>query len=329
MQNNVLQGFIDIGGQPGRYAQALRLCGVPACSWIYQKTLSSTNPDKTLDFSRKGIWSGRLRKSGYLLEVLSRFNILHIHKGYSLFHQAKDLRIAQKLGLKVFIHYRGSEIRTDMEATVLSPKVRDKVLREASFADKILVKDGQLAELLKTIGIESSVFPNIVDVRGVEHISKREFPNERLRIVHIPTNTEAKGTAEIRKAMHALGALVDYKEIQGISHEQVLEEFLQADLVIDQLRTGTFGNTSLEAMALGTPVISHLDPLFTAYEPEIPPIIPADKVNLKQVIEYLHLNRHVLQSAAVAGKIFVEKYHSYAIVGQQLVDLYGLKSSNC
>jgi glycosyltransferase involved in cell wall biosynthesis len=327
MQTKVLQGFIDIGGQPGRYAEALRLCGIPAVSWIYQKTLSTTSPDKTLDFSRSGIWSGRLRKVDYLLQILRKFDILHIHKGFSLFHHAKDLKIAQILGLKVFIHYRGSEIRAAMDAVKLSPKVREKVLREASIAQKILVKDGQLAELLKTIGVESTVFPNIVDVRAVLPLPQKEILGEKLRIVHIPTNTAAKGTLDIRKAIADLGEIVHYEEIQGIPHPLVLEKFQQADLVIDQLRTGTYGNTSLEAMALGTPVVNYLNPVFTAYEPEIPPIIPADKGNLSQVIEHLHRNRAELHHAAVNGKRFVEKFHSFEKVGPQLAKLYGLNTA--
>ena len=328
MRNRVLQGFIDIGGQPGRYTQALKLYQVPAESWIYQKTLSSTIPDRELDFSRSGWWSGRWRKATYLIEILSRFDILHIHKGYSLFHRALDLKLAKSLGLRVFIHYRGSEIRPDMESTVLSEAVLEKVRNEADIAEKILVKDGQLAELLRSANIPCSVFPNIVDVSPLDKIEKPTTVARKLKVVHIPTNTLAKGTEAVRQTMSKLSEVVDYEEIQGIPHHLVLEKLFRADLVIDQLRTGTYGNTSLEAMALGTPVISYLNPVFTAYEPSTPPVISADKRNLADIVLHFCREREQLATIGNEGRAFALKYHSYERVGAELLQLYGLVQSN-
>lgn len=328
MRNRVLQGFIDIGGQPCRYAQALRLHQVPAESWIYQKTLSSTFPDRDLDFSRTGCWSGRWRKALYLVDLLKRFDILHIHKGYSLFHHALDLKLAKSLGLKVFIHYRGSEIRPEMEARSLSPAILDKVKREAAIAEKILVKDGQLAELLHSADIPCSVFPNIVDVSALENRDKPAPGGKKLRVVHIPTNMTAKGTEAVRQAMAKITEVADYEEVQGIPHLQVLNKLLQADLVIDQMRTGTYGNTSLEAMALGTPVINYLNPVFTAYEPEAPPVIPADRDNLADVILQCSKERDRLSAIGNRGKAFTQKYHSFEYVGSALLKLYGLEQIN-
>ncbi len=328
MQNRVLQGFIDIGGQPGRYAQALKLHRVPAESWIYQKTLSSTIADRELDFSRSGLWSGRWRKATYLIQILNQFNILHIHKGYSLFHRALDLKLAKSLGLRVFIHYRGSEIRPDMESTELSKVVLEKVHNEAGIAEKILVKDGQLAELLRSANIPCSVFPNIVDVSPLDNTEKPTPIARKLKVVHIPTNTLAKGTEAVRQSMAKLSEVVEYEEIQGIPHRQVLEKLFRADMVIDQLRTGTYGNTSLEAMALGTPVISYLNPVYTAYEPAKPPVISADKGTLADIVLHFCRERNQLAAIGNEGRAFARKYHSYDRVGAELLQLYGLKQSN-
>ncbi len=328
MRNRVLQGFIDIGGQPGRYARALRLYRVPAESWIYQKTLTSTIPERELDFSRSGLWSGRWRKAKYLLNILSQFDILHIHKGYTLFHRALDLKLAKSLGLKVFIHYRGSEIRPDMETSVLSEAVLEKVQHEAGIAEKILVKDGQLAELLRSANIPCTVFPNIVDVSPLDHTEKPTPLARKLKVVHIPTNTLAKGTEAVRESMAKLSEVVEYEEIQGIPHRQVLDKLFLADLVIDQLRTGTYGNIALEAMALGTPVISYLNPVFTAYEPAKPPVISADKGTLSDVVRHFCREREQLIAIGNQGIAFTDKYHSYERVGSELLQLYGLRPIN-
>lgn len=318
----VLQGFIDIGGQANRYARALRLKGIQSESWFYDRTIKTEPFDRALDFSKYGLLSGRVRKARYLFEVLLNFDVLHIHKGYSMFNSAKDLDIARRLGKKVIIHYRGSEIRKDMKAVTLAQVVIKKIQTENSIANRIVVKDGQLAELIKPYVKDLHVFPNIVDVSSVKEWKKTYNGKKKLLIVHIPSNPSVKGTDIIRKEIGKISNQIDYLELRNLSHKDVLLKYLEADIVIDQLLTGTYGNAALEAMALGTPVLNYLNPLFTAYEPENPPILHVDSSTLCDVILDVNKNRELLEKFGKAGNAFVSKYHTYDSVGQQLIDLY-------
>lgn len=324
MLNNlkVLQGFIDIAGQASRYSMALRQQGVYSEAWLYSRPLKTGTYDRMLDFSNSGIWSGRFRKFNYLIQAYSNFNIFHIHKGFSAFQKARDLELARMLGKKVYIHYRGSEIRKDMQAKGLTKKVIDKITRESKVANKVLVKDGQLAELIKPYVNEVEVFPNIVDLSSVPSFERQYNYEEKLRIVHIPSNPSVKGTDTIRSAMKKLGSLVKYEEFTSLTHGEVLQKYLNSDLVVDQILTGTYGNASLEAMGLGATVLNYLNPKFLAYELDQPPIMNIDPLNICDVIVYIDKNREILERHGALGMSFVERNHSFTSVGKKLHDLY-------
>ena len=94
----VLQGFIDVAGQASRYAKALKMADCHAEAWLYERVLKDEAFDKILDFSSYGILNGRLRKLGYLLEAAWKFDIWHIHKGFSIYSNNKDISFVKKLG---------------------------------------------------------------------------------------------------------------------------------------------------------------------------------------------------------------------------------------
>lgn len=322
----VLQGFIDIGGQANRYAEAIRLQGYHAESWFYERTLKKEPYDRLLDFTSNGFLGGRLRKVNYLKDALLKFDVWHIHKGFSMFHQAKDLWLAKKLGKKIIIHYRGREVRPEMHLATLPKHIIEKVKRESEIADAIFVKDGQLAELISPHVKHPIVFPNIVRIDNFAPPS--EYPvdyfdtNRKLRVVHIPSNPEYKGTAFIRDAAERLKDRIEYIELSNIPHEEVLRSYWRADVIVDQLLTGTYGNTSLEAMALGRCVVNYLNPLFTKFEPEIPPIVHATKDMLAEVLLELSLNRAFLYDRAAQGFQFIKRNHTKQEVGLKLINSY-------
>lgn len=318
----VLQGLIDIGGQANRYARALNQEGVFAQSWFYERNIKSEPYNKLLDLSKNGFLNGRIRKLKYLTEALINFDVWHIHKGYSFLYDNKDLILAKNLNRKIIIHYRGSEIRKEMGAKFLTKEVISKIVRESKIADLILVKDGQLAELINPYIENSIVFPNIVDVSIVNNANKFYNYENKLKIVHIPSNPTVKGSEIIRKQIAKIRSQVIYEEFTNLSHSEVLQKYQESDLVIDQILTGTYGNSSLEAMAVGTPVLNCLNPLFTAYEPEMPPIFNIDESNICDVIISLDNNRNLIEKIGAKSKQFVEKYHSYQSVGKKLVKLY-------
>jgi hypothetical protein len=80
-----------------------------------------------------------------------------------------------------------------------------------------------------------------------------------VRVLHCPTDPVAKGSIPIRAMVHALAAegSIEYLELSGKPHRDVLAQIPASDVVIDQL----YGDTPLAVLAteaawLGTPAIS-------------------------------------------------------------------------
>jgi hypothetical protein len=80
-----------------------------------------------------------------------------------------------------------------------------------------------------------------------------------LRVVHAPSHPAAKGTATIRdivKRAGASGHRIEFVEISGRPHADVLAELRRADLVIDQLYSDTpMAGLAAEAASVGVPAV--------------------------------------------------------------------------
>ncbi len=92
----------------------------------------------------------------------------------------------------------------------------------------------------------------------------------------------------------------------------LLELFDASDLVVDQLRMGTYGTAAVEAMAGGCPVMMHIDA--TAYEARgwpPPPVIPAsDEPSVAERLSALGQGRIDLEAVAAKTREWAAAVHS-------------------
>lgn len=81
-----------------------------------------------------------------------------------------------------------------------------------------------------------------------------------LRVAHAPSVQAVKGTSLIMPILTALEAegVISLQLITGVPSERMPEAFAAADVVIDQLRIGSYGVAACEAMASGCVVIGHV-----------------------------------------------------------------------
>ena len=146
-----------------------------------------------------------------------------------------------------------------------------------------------------------------------------------MRVIHSPTDLAAKGTEFVRRATAELkdaGAPIDYVEVHGVSHQQALEIYSGADLVVDQLCGGGHGVFAAEAMSLAKPVVCYLLPeLKDAYPADLP-IINANPATLKDVLaEWVDRprERHEL---GLASRAYAERIHDHRVVARRLLEVY-------
>lgn len=152
---------------------------------------------------------------------------------------------------------------------------------------------------------------------------------ERPLVVHIPSRTIVKGTDLIDPVLQRLAdeGLVDYRSITGLSNDEMVAAYGDADIVVDQLRIGTYGVAACEAMAAGRLVVSHVDEQVRAAVEqrcgEALPIIEADAETLESVVRDIVTHPARFATAATAGPGFVRAHHDGSRSAQALRSFLG------
>jgi glycosyltransferase involved in cell wall biosynthesis len=139
---------------------------------------------------------------------------------------------------------------------------------------------------------------------------------ERLRVVHAPTQTHVKGTDLLRPTARRLAdeGLIEYIELEGVSHADMPAVFANADIVLDQFRIGDYGVGACEAMAAGRVVLTYLtDAVRAEAAKQAGMLIPIPEVtldSLEQVLRDIALRREHYRSIAAQGPEYVRRMHN-------------------
>ena len=142
--------------------------------------------------------------------------------------------------------------------------------------------------------------------------------NRLIKIAHAPTNQIVKGTEYVVKAidhLRTLGYECDLDLIENVDHKESLRRIAQCDIFIDQLRIGWYGSVSVEAMALGKPVVCRIEEADLSLIPENMalelPIVSATPANLLEVlIGLINDKTNLLNRSGKLSRCFAENWHS-------------------
>lgn len=326
---------IPYGGLPMiNLCRALRLKGVDATACHFYKNPFQFESDVCLNLHDlpKHKRLAEIRK--YFEKAIKEYDIFHFHFGGTFFPDKSDLRMLQKAGKKMIVHHRGSEVRILPVARKNNPyvkvkpvwtekKIRNDLTTLSKYIDHAIALDYEIESYIKEYYKNTHVIPHIVDIGKLQPNYPTVKPTPL--IVHAPTKRNIKGTESVLKAVKQLkseGVSFDFKLIEGMDHSETMKLLSQADIVIDQLRIGTEGFFSLEAMALGKPVICYIrEDLVSKYPKEFP-IVNANPDNIGEVLKNLIANPEQWKKLGVQGRAYVKKYHSSANVVDQYIDIY-------
>lgn len=146
-----------------------------------------------------------------------------------------------------------------------------------------------------------------------------------LRVGHFPNHGFFKGSRFLIAAIEDLqaeGHAIELVQFSGLPREQILKSMQTVDVVVDQLISGSFGLTAIEAMALGRPVICRLrDGIALASRQECP-IIEADPSNIKTILLNIIQDRSLLDGLGDRGRYYAGRYHSIESLACRLSELY-------
>ncbi len=155
----------------------------------------------------------------------------------------------------------------------------------------------------------------------------RELPyteNGPVLVGHFPSNFAQKGTALIQETVETM-VTADLLVVHGAAHDVALAAMEKCDIIIDQLTPwGVYGTVTLEALAMGKPVICSLDP---SLYPEMPPIVAVDPRNLtvealRWAIWDLIETRADWPSWRHRGRTYLESVHDGAAIQRTLQRVY-------
>lgn len=330
----ILQGSIEIANQMHTSSTGLGQYGVISHTLNYYPYYLKYRSDyewSLIGQRNTPEINALLRKLSYQLQ--SFYDIFHFHWGTSLTLDGTDIPILKEGGKKLVMQHWGTDVRLYSEAVKRNPYVRVKNRNEDQIKRNLqrlseqishcIVSDFELYDWVKDYYDQVSVIPAMVDLSRYIPL-KQKHENGKPLIVHAPTSPAIKGTAYILKAVEALQERYDFDfvAVQGKSHEEAMDIFKKADLIIDQLHIGSYGLFAVETMAMAKPVICWISDDMKERYPNDLPIIVANPDTIKDRIEHALKNLDMLPEKGLQGRRYVEQHHDMIKNSRLLLALY-------
>jgi glycosyltransferase involved in cell wall biosynthesis len=244
-----------------------------------------------------------------LATYLPQTDIFHFYFGKTLVPKSLNVPILRATRKKSVMHFLGDDIRGKRPEELEYRKRFDASI-VGSYAATRWVPD------------PTAVIPPGLDLSAYEPVAavKRERP----LVVHAPSNLEKKGTAYVVEACEQLP--VDLDVVHGVPHDEAVERFQQADIVVDQLHYLWHGVFAIESMAYGKPVVTHLDETAVRQTEEAfgvkVPIVSATKDDLVEKLRPLVESFELRKRLGEESRAYVERVHDLETVADRFIELY-------
>jgi glycosyltransferase involved in cell wall biosynthesis len=298
---------VNIAGIPWENVQALRRKGIDARLVVFER--GTLHPEADLSLDRHGPLPQKLAQQfAAFARLAPQTDIFHFYFGLTLIPKSLQFPLLRALGKKSVFHYLGSDIRGKTPAELAFGK-RAGAEIIGSYAATRWVPDAH-------------VIPPGLDLRPFTPVPPSDNP--RPLVVHAPSNREKKGTRFVIEACAQLDVELDI--VEGVPHDVARERYARADIVVDQLNAGWHGVFALESMALGKPVVAHIDAA-TAERSERGfgvrlPIVPATKETLADALRPLVEQPALRREIGAQSRAYVEQVHDIDRMADRLLDVY-------
>jgi hypothetical protein len=255
----------------------------------------------------------------HLLRAVNQYDILHFHAfGGITFYL--DYPLWRLMGKPVVLHYHGTELR--------------RFGREIPLARLAHVRYVATPDLLP-LAPGATWFPAPLDLHAYPCIGvEPKDPGEPLVVLNAAASEEHglahKGLATIRAAMRTVRVRypnVEFRSLLGVPHAAALQAYQEADIIIGQTHVGWYGQFELEAMSMGKPVITYIDPDVVALVPHLNPIPIApihrdDPTSLAQQVTNLIVDPAFRVWLGKRGRAYVERWHDVTRIIPTLEQTY-------
>jgi len=301
---------VNLAGVGWTNVHALRRRGVDARLVVFNtQPFRPTQADWDLKRPRSGFLRQQAVQWRAFARLLPQTDIFHFYFGLTLVPKKLQFPILRATRRKSLFHFLGADIR-------------DHPKEELAYGLKADARVVGSYAALRFIPFEAEVLPPGIELSRYEPVPPVE--RERVRIVHAPSHLEKKGAQWVIEACKQLP--VDLDVVHGVLNEQALERYKQADIVVDQLLRDWHGVFSIEAMALGKPVVTSLDENAVrqteeAYGVKVP-IVRATKDDLVEKLRPIVESFEDRKRLGEAGRAYVERVHDIERMTDHLLDIY-------
>ena len=253
-------------------------------------------------------------------------------------HRKLDLRVLRLLRKRVIVVFTGSDHRppyldgwfgareSDPDWGGLAKatrRVRQRVATAERYADEIVALPASAHFHTKPIVDFLRIgFPTPIPSDEASTDASGPFRGEGVRVLHSPSNPISKGSDLVRAAVKQLrtaGHAIDYVEIVGRPHREVLAALRQCDFVVDEVFSDTpMAAFATEAAAFGKPAVVtgyYAELISQQLPPEaIPPSLFEVPEQLTTAIECLVTDLRFRRELGARAQAFVEANWSPAAV---------------
>jgi len=245
--------------------------------------------------------SKQLIKFLIFIWALTNYKIFIFVFGQS-FYYGYDLPILRCLNKKIIFVFLGSDARPPyINGAVKNAGVDDyykisiKMKKNIKFIEKY--SDATINNMTCCHFHEKPILkfaliglPYIYDDYNICTIKKENY----IKILHAPSDPIGKGSDHIRTAIRDIrdrGYKIEYIELTGKPHSEVIEQLQSCDFVVDQVFAGPLGGFSTEAAWFGKPAVIggyYAEYIQDDYSPEdIPPCLFCHPDKIMDAIERL------------------------------------------
>lgn len=333
----VFHGLFEEAGQAYYSVKGLMHGGVKATHMVWRGNYVNYGCGVSLNIYKKKRYLYPyylLKLAFYEMKLLREHNVFHFHTGSSLLLNF-DLWILKLLHKKIFVEFHGSEIRDYSDSEKVNPYLQmedfksgmesrkrraEKICR---YADGVILHDDELIPHLPPNAENIYIVPLRIDLRRFVPCFV-QTDKEKVCIVHAPSNRKVKGSDQIIDAVEFLKGRYDIEFIlvENKSQKEAREIYKKADIIVDQLRAGTYGVFAIEGMALGKPVITYISDEMRERLPEDLPLVSANPDNVQEVLERLVRDGQLRRELGIAGARYVGRYHDCRKNAKMLCEIY-------
>jgi hypothetical protein len=350
----VLHAPCNVGNQPWTLSRAERALGLKSDLICNYSTWLEYPADRVLG-SVGGKDKAELRRRrwyGYTAPL--RYDVLHYYFGRSLLYwddlpdlnknPYADLKIARKLGRKIFMTLQGCDARLAEESNkrnAFTPCHQDRCgaysvclaqldAQRRAMIDEITPLCDRVFYLNPELGhyVPNAEFLPYANVEISEFDISSPTDNTVPIIVHAPSDPKIKGTSMIVEALEALRGQHEFELVlvEGKTHAEAMEIYKSADLVIDQVLAGWYGGFAVEVMAMGKPVACYIRHEDQGFVPEKMmddmPIMKIRPDHLVEDLDAVFQQRKDWVRIGHSSRAYVERWHSPIRIAAALERVY-------